>query len=314
MYIADEEASGQTPADNATWDVVTTGFNATGVYVHGTTYKTGDTVQYGGNSYVCILDATNQRPAQSDGGVNATYWKQVVGGFNWRGTYDAATAYNIGDVVRYSSNSYVQLKDQQTNVQPGSDATVWTILAQGDTAAVLTTRGDLLFESSGGVSRLPIGMPGSVLASDGLDVKWSDISGKNILYVAPTGDDNNPGTESLPYRSVQAACTKAKEASITEVQNVNGGTGGTANVYNNIRAVAYKELTVSAVPSTTSFEVTLGTSTYTHTYVSGGEVLKSDDTSLSVTNAPYNNSTGVLTITTSGAHGLSISDLSLIHI
>ena len=118
MYIADEEASGQTPADNATWDVVTTGFNATGVYVHGTTYKTGDTVQYGGNSYVCILDATNQRPAQSDGGVNATYWKQVVGGFNWRGTYDAATTYNIGDVVRYSSNSYVQLKDQQTNVQP----------------------------------------------------------------------------------------------------------------------------------------------------------------------------------------------------
>ena len=308
VYIADEEASGQTPADNATWDVITTGFNAEGVYVHGTTYKTGDTVQYGGNSYVCILDATNQRPAQATGAVNTTYWKQVVGGFNWRGTYDAATAYNIGDVVRYSSNSYIQLKDQQTNVTPGSDATVWTILAQGDTAAVLTTRGDILFESSGGVSRLPIGMPGSVLASDGLDVKWSDISGKNILYVAPTGADTNPGTESLPFRTVQAACTAAKEASITEVENVSGGTGGTANVYNNIRAVAYKELTVSAVPSTTSFEVTLGTSTYTHTYVSGGEVLKSDDTSLSVTNAPYNNSTGVLTITTSGAHGLSISD------
>ena len=216
----------------------------------------------------------------------------------------------ISKVGNTTNNTTInnQTYNQQTNVQPGSDATVWTILAQGDTAAVLTTRGDILFESSGGVSRLPIGMPGSVLASDGLDVKWSDISGKNILYVAPTGDDNNPGTESLPYRSVQAACTKAKEASITEVQNVNGGTGGTANVYNNIRAVAYKELTVSAVPSTTSFEVSLGTSTYTHTYVSGGEVLKTDDTSLTVTNAPYNNSTGVLTITTSGAHGLSISD------
>ena len=308
VYINAEEASGQTPADNTYWDVITTGFNATGVYSHGTGYKTGDTVQYGGNSYVCILDATNQRPAQATGAVNTTYWKQVVGGFNWRGTYDAATAYNIGDVVRYSSNSYIQLKDQQTNVTPGSDATVWTILAQGDTAAVLTTRGDILFESSGGVSRLPIGMPGSVLASDGLDVKWSDISGKNILYVAPTGADTNPGTESLPFRTVQAACTAAKEASITEVENVSGGTGGTANVYNNIRAVAYKELTVSAVPSTTSFEVTLGTSTYTHTYVSGGEVRKSDDTSLTVTNGPYNHSTGVLTITTSGVHGLSISD------
>ena len=308
VYINAEEASGQTPADNSYWDVVTTGFNAEGVYAHGTTYQTGDTVQYGGNSYVSILDATNQRPAQSDGSVNATYWKQVVGGFNWRGTYDAATPYNIGDVVRYSSNSYVQLQDNQTNVQPGSDATVWTILAQGDTAAVLTTRGDILFESSGGVSRLPIGMPGSVLASDGLDVKWSDISGKNILYVAPTGDDVNPGTESLPFRTVQSACTAAKEASITEVENINGGASGTANVYNNIRAVAYKELTVTAVPTTTSFEVSLGTSTYTHTYVSGGSVLKSDDTTLSVTNGPYNNSTGVLTITTSGAHGLSISD------
>ena len=172
MYIADEEASGQTPADNATWDVVTTGFNATGVYVHVTTYKTGDTVQYGGNSYVCILDATNQRPAQSDGGVNATYWKQVVGGFNWRGNYDAATAYNIGDVVRYSSNSYVQLKDQQTNVTPGSDATVWSIVAQGDTAAVLTTRGDMITQNDGGVARLPIGLPGSFLTNDGSDVIW----------------------------------------------------------------------------------------------------------------------------------------------
>ena len=308
VFINAEEGAGHTPADNSYWDVVTTGFNAEGVYVHGTAYKTGDTVQYGGNSYVCILAATNQRPSDADGTVNATYWKIVVEGFKWRGTYDAATAYEVGDVVRYSANSYIQLKDQQVNIQPGSDATVWTILAQGDTAAVLTTRGDILFESSGGVSRLPIGMPGSVLASDGLDVKWSDISGKNILYVAPTGTDTNPGTESLPYRTVQAACTAAKQASITEVENINGGTGGTPSVYNNVRAVAYKELTVSAVPTTTSFEIQLGTSTYTHTYVSGGEIRKDDDTSLTVTNAPYNNASGLITITTSGAHGLSISD------
>ena len=52
---------GQTPADNSYWDVITTGFNSVGVYSHGTAYKTGDTVQYGGNSYVCILDAQNQR-------------------------------------------------------------------------------------------------------------------------------------------------------------------------------------------------------------------------------------------------------------
>ena len=91
VFINAEEGAGHTPADNSYWDVVTTGFNAEGVYVHGTAYKTGDTVQYGGNSYVCILAATNQRPSDADGTVNATYWKIVVEGFKWRGTYDAAT-------------------------------------------------------------------------------------------------------------------------------------------------------------------------------------------------------------------------------
>ena len=47
-------------------DVVTTGFNTT--VVHGY-IQTGDTVQYGGNSYVCILDATNQKHS-INGGVN----------------------------------------------------------------------------------------------------------------------------------------------------------------------------------------------------------------------------------------------------
>ena len=308
VFIADEEASGQTPADNSTWDVVTTGFNATGVYVHGTAYKTGDTVQYGGNSYVAILSNTNEYPSQADGSVNSTYWKIVVEGFKWRGTYDAATTYYVGDVVRYSSNSYVQLKDRQVNVQPGSDATVWTILAQGDTAAVLTTRGDLLFESSGGVARLPVGMPGSVLTTDGLDVSWSGESGKNILWVSPSGSDSNPGSESLPYKTIQYAATRAKDKSVREVENVSGGTGGTANVYNDVRAIAYKELTVTSVTNTTTFEVQLGTSTYTHTYVSGGSIKKSDNSNLTVTNGPYNHITGILTITTSGAHGLSIND------
>ena len=33
-------------------------------YSHGTTYKTGDTIQYGGNNYVAIANHTNQYPAQ----------------------------------------------------------------------------------------------------------------------------------------------------------------------------------------------------------------------------------------------------------
>ncbi len=308
VYINTEEEAGQTPADNTYWDVITTGFNATGVYSHGTGYKTGDTVQYGGNSYVCILDNTNERPAVTAGTVNATYWKVVVEGFKWLGTYSALTTYEVGSVVRYSSNSYVCLKDQQLNIQPGSDATVWSIVAQGDTAAVLTTRGDIITQNDGGVARLPLGLPGSFLTNDGSDVMWSTISGGNVLWVSPSGKNTNPGTESAPYQTIAYALKKAKKDAIRGIENLSGGTGGTAGQYENARAIAYKEFTVSAVPSATSIELTLGTSTYAHTYVSGGEIRKSDDSTLTVSNAPYNNSTGVITITTTGAHGLSISD------
>ena len=50
VYINTTPASGQTPTDNTYWDVLTTGFKALGTYSHGTTYKTGDTIQYGGNN------------------------------------------------------------------------------------------------------------------------------------------------------------------------------------------------------------------------------------------------------------------------
>jgi hypothetical protein len=88
---------------------------STGDYSHGTTYKTGDVVRYGGNSYVAIANHTNEYPANTDGTTNSTYWELVVKGFNYhfRSTYDAATTYNIGDVVRYISSTYVMLKDRQ---------------------------------------------------------------------------------------------------------------------------------------------------------------------------------------------------------
>tara|TARA_B100001109_G_scaffold239841_1_gene222659 strand:- start:1333 stop:5997 length:4665 start_codon:yes stop_codon:yes gene_type:complete len=308
VYINSAEAAGQTPADNAYWDVVTTGFNATGVYSHGTLYKTGDTVQYGGNSYVCILDAQNQRPTAANGTVNSTYWKGVVEGFKWRGTYDSSTTYEIGDTVRYSSSSYVQVQDQVTGVQPGTDSTKWQVLAQGDTAAVLTTRGDLLYQDVGGAARLPLGLPGSVLTNDGTDIVWSGISGKNVLWVSPSGVDGSAGTESMPYQTLAYALKKAKKASIREVETISGGTGGTSGTYDGARGISYKEFTVATTPTTTSFTINLATSAYAHTYVDGGSIRKSDDSTLTVTNAPYDNSTGIITITTSNVHGLSATD------
>jgi hypothetical protein len=71
IYVNDEESAGQTPTDNAYWDVITTGYNNTGDFGFGTSYKTGDVVKYGGNSYVVRANHTNEYPAvQSTGSTN----------------------------------------------------------------------------------------------------------------------------------------------------------------------------------------------------------------------------------------------------
>src|SRR5210317_554396 len=231
VYVNSTPSAGNTPTDNSFWDVVTTGYNNTGTYSHGTTYKTGDVVKYGGNSYVANANHTNQYPAGTDGTTNSSYWDLVVTGFNYRSTYNSATTYNIGDVVRYVSSSYVQLKDRQINVTPGTDGTVWQLIAQGDTGAVLTTRGDLIYQDASQTARLPIGVSGSVLTTDGTDVIWSNAEGANVIYVANSGDDTNPGTQFLPYKTISKALSVASSGDVVDFNTITGGTGGTPGTF-----------------------------------------------------------------------------------
>ena len=123
VYVNSTPASGQTPTDNSYWDIITTGYKNQGTYSHGTAYKTGDVVKYGGNSYVANANHTNQYPANTDGSTNSSYWDLIVSGLNYRtGGWSAVSTYNIGDVVRYVSSSYVQLKDRDLNTKPGTDS------------------------------------------------------------------------------------------------------------------------------------------------------------------------------------------------
>ena len=161
IYVNAEEASGQTPTDNTYWDVITTGYYHQNDYGHGTSYKTGDVVRYGGYLYAANTNNTNQRPANSDGTTNTSYWDLILRGFKYvTGGYSASSYYNIGEVVRYQSSSYVMKKDQQINITPGTDGTVWEVIAQGDTGSVLTTRGDMVVQTSSQTDRLAIGVPG----------------------------------------------------------------------------------------------------------------------------------------------------------
>ena len=231
VYINATPASGQTPADNSYWDVITTGFKALGTYSHGTAYKTGDTIQYGGNNYVATANNTSQYPANTNGTTNTTYWTLNLEGFNYRAAYNASTTYNIGDVVRLTASTYVAIQDRVLNVSPDADATKWQVLAQGDSGAVLSTRGDLIKQGGAASERLAIGPVGSVLTTDGTDPSWSNPEGANVKYVANSGSDSNPGTQFLPYKTIYYALSQASSGDVVTIDTIAGGTGGTPGVY-----------------------------------------------------------------------------------
>tara|TARA_Y100001935_G_scaffold104506_1_gene86738 strand:+ start:2873 stop:6391 length:3519 start_codon:yes stop_codon:yes gene_type:complete len=231
VYINATPASGQTPTDNSYWDVVTTGFKALGTYSHGTAYKTGDTVQYGGNNYVATANHSNQYPSNQNGTVNSSYWTLNLEGFNYRAAYDATATYNIGDVVRLAATSYVAITDRINNVSPDSDTSKWQVVAQGDSAAVLSTRGDLIKQGGAATERLAIGPVGSVLTTDGTDPSWSAPEGANVKYVSNSGSDSNPGSQYLPYKTIYYALSQATSGDVVAIDTIAGGTGGTPGVF-----------------------------------------------------------------------------------
>ena len=71
--------------------------------------------------------------------------------------------YEIGDVAEYASSAYISIASSNINVQPGTAATMWAAFAIGDSAALLTTKGDLLTRDGTGPTRQGIGTQGTYL-------------------------------------------------------------------------------------------------------------------------------------------------------
>ena len=234
-YVANLEiAAGQAaPVNNSVnWDLLVPGFSAEGIWQSGNqyNYKTGQVVIFGGYSYVCILDTFNDGSTVVTP-VNSTFWTKLVEGFTWKGTYSAITNYYKGDTVEYNSSSYVAIIHNLLNVTPGTDATKWQLIAAGDSNAVVTTRGDISYRNASAPARLPIGVVGSVLTSNGLEPVWSDAGSRGSLYVANNGSNTNPGTSLLPFKTIEYALSQATKGDVVTITGQTGGTGGISGTY-----------------------------------------------------------------------------------
>ena len=95
-------------------------------WVASTAYQVGDVVTYGGYSYSAKTNHSSSTVPNSD----TTNWAVLTVGFEAKGEWASGTTYNLGDVVRYGGNSYVNKLTVAAGGLP-TDATYWTLLAEG---------------------------------------------------------------------------------------------------------------------------------------------------------------------------------------
>lgn len=192
------------------------------------------TTSPGGSVFTPTVGAGSMTARISAMPPNSTYWTRLNSGMYWRGAWLDDVEYFVGDVVRLGANTYICLQNHRSegddgstiggtgggipNSRPDLDSAglYWNTMAIGTETDVLTTRGDLVYYGGAGPTRLPIGLEGQVLRSDGTDPEWVTL-GKvdHVYYVAPTGIDLPAPIHGLtldkPWKTIRYACEQVEK-------------------------------------------------------------------------------------------------------
>jgi hypothetical protein len=188
----------------------------------------------GGTTFNITADASGTMSATvSAEPPNTTYWSRLNAGISWQGLWSDDRDYLLGDAVRFGANAYICLLAHrsegddgstvgaqgggQANSRPDQDATgtYWSLLNVGSETDILTVRGDLVYYSGSGPTRLPIGREGQVLVSTGVDPEWVTLGEVDFTYfVAPTGVDLpapiHGKTWDKPFKTIRYACEQVE--------------------------------------------------------------------------------------------------------
>lgn len=302
------------PAENTDqWALLIGGIGTAGAstYDPTQTYSRGETVTLGGNTYIAdeTLIPVNSRPVglaitSVDTGVNG--WSLLARGNKWRGTWSNSQYYEIGDLAEYSSSTYVSVASSNLNVTPGTAVTMWQAFAIGDSAALLTTKGDILTRNASGPTRQGIGTQGTFLrvsSSDEVEWNYPGIRTKVYYVDAQQGDNANVGlTPDAAWGTIAYASTAAQRvrditaftydestgiATITAAGHglfpngqvkLSGIAFTCASAHAGVTTTIFPDGTqgfyfrVDSVTDSDTFVTNVGISTIAHSYVSGGHV------------------------------------------
>lgn len=196
QYVSTSNHSNSTPTALTDWDLFSTGFKFVGDYTDATGYKVGDVVRLNGYTYLCTGDHTS---ASVNAPPDNTYWERLNYGYEWQGDWTDATAYQLGDTVKYNNFTYVCVQTHTSAAgtnRPDVDVsgTYWNLLTGGVETTAMTTQGDIVYYSGSGPARLPIGKDGQILKVTNNNLSWDTWGTVDGVYYVSTN-----GTDALDY-------------------------------------------------------------------------------------------------------------------
>ena len=181
--------------------------------------------------------------------------------FNWKGTYNAGTAYAIDDVVSYNGSSYVCILASTGNLP--TNTTYWNVMSSAgtngtdgtDLTTTLTTQGDIVYRDGSGLARLGAGTSGQVLQTGGTGANpsWTNVSSDFVRLASLTQTSqvlsfSVDGYFTSDYDVYKIYLVGATADSNKLQMQVN--IGGTAQTSSNYQYLAtYNDLTTGNTPS-----------------------------------------------------------------
>ena len=187
VCLVGHTASADRYTDAANWELMFDGYEWKGNWSSSTFYSEGDIVKNNGYVYRCIEGHTSTIVAALGLAQDASKWTLVATTYNWTNTWSTSTVYELGDVVRYSGNTYIcntrHTSDSTTALGLEADQSSWTVIFTVDAWKIdwatdtRYIRGDIV--KYGAVSyRCIEGHTSSVTIADGLEndqSKWETV-------------------------------------------------------------------------------------------------------------------------------------------